>query len=169
MRYNIRSIIFTGVLLAVLLFLVGFRLGKKVEFIDKTYVPPTPTATIVPPTPTDFPSTIEQYQSKGCALSFLYPPQLEIEESSQEAQLKKGKESIFVSCKKETVAKLQKELNESKGSKSVASVQNQNINIYSDSKFSSWIIINSKTGSKIVFKVTRNLSDLVLKTLEFTK
>jgi len=155
MRYNIRSIIFTGVLLAVLLFLVGFRLGKKVEFIDKTYVPPTPTATIVPPTPTEFPSTIERYQSKGCALSFLYPPQLEIEESSQEAQLKKGKESIFVSCKKETVAKLQKEL----------SLSPTPIN----PKTTTWIIGNPRTGQKVAFKVTRNLSDLVLKTLEFTK
>ena len=170
MRHNIRSILLVCILVSVLLFLIGFRLGNKVAKIDSTYVSPTP---IIPkatqiPTPTEFPTSIERFEFKNCSLSFLFPPQLEIKQSSEEAQLKKGKESIFVSCNKNTVEKLQKELDKLP-QQEVVSMHNQYVNVYNDQKITMWTMRVPSSTKKIAFKVTHDLADLVLKTLEFTR
>jgi len=54
MKHNLRSVIMLSSLIAVLVFLIGFRLGKHVESLNKAYVAPTqiPTASPIPsPTP----------------------------------------------------------------------------------------------------------------------
>lgn len=65
MKYTLRSVIMLSFLIALLTFLIGFRLGGRVEFMNKTYVPPTavpsPTLPATPspthkPLPTEGPS-----------------------------------------------------------------------------------------------------------------
>lgn len=66
MKYTLRSVIMLSFLIALLTFLIGFRLGGRVEFLNKSYVPPTavpsPTLPITPsptqkPQPTDGPTS----------------------------------------------------------------------------------------------------------------
>lgn len=57
MKHNLRSVIMLSSLIAVLLFLIGFRLGKYVERENKTYVAPT-AIPIASPTPSPAPTAV---------------------------------------------------------------------------------------------------------------
>jgi len=80
---------FIIVLIIILAFILGVRYGQKVENNNKivnyilsitpTQVPPTP----IPPTPPIY----KEYKSKKWGLTFTYPDNLEVKESSKTAEV----------------------------------------------------------------------------------
>lgn len=170
MPKNLRSIVLLLLLLSFLLFLVGFRLGKKVERIDKNYVSPTPLKSI--PT-TNIQPTQSQLQFKSflntqCGIAFLYPLTFSEDPlSSQEAYLSAQTQQILVSCNKEGVTEAKKRFSEF-DTKESQTVKNQKVTIYKKADgLDTWTVLNSQNGKTILFEVSTNLSNLVLKTLEF--
>ncbi len=78
--------VFLFTLLIVLVFLVGFRSGQKVEKSNKTInylLSITPTK--IPPSPT--PMIYTEYKSKKWGLKFTYPNNLEIKESTTSSEI----------------------------------------------------------------------------------
>ncbi len=166
---SMRSVVILLILLAILLFLVGFRLGKYIERIDKTYVPPpTPTQSFQP-TPTNIPLTLATYKHKDCGVVFLHPQNLkESKSSSTEAELKNDSERIFLSCDSKQIAKFKDDLKKAAASEE-ARIRNQSVTVLTNKTENSWVISNTLTGKPVFFTVTKNLNSLVSKTLEFTK
>lgn len=174
MTRNLRSVVLLLLLFAVLLFLVGFRLGKRVERIDKTYVPlPTPTH---PPTGRPSPSPIESpiafntYLNPECGISFLYPVGLkESKMSSSAAELESGAQRIFVTCDKDAVSKIRKEVLELE-EMDKRSFKGRKTSVYKkDASMKTWVVYNTATGKRVAFEATDNFVNLIFKTLEFVK
>ena len=167
MTRNIKAVALLLLLLSLLLFLVGFRLGRHVEYLDKTYVPPQPSPTAV--SATDKPFGVVTYTHKVCGISFLYPNNLDEKiVSSQEAKLVKDKDSVRVFCDKRLIDQLKKERQESSPSATIA-VQNQRLPLYEIDNTFSIIIVNPQKKTSVLVESTNNLSKLIFSTLEFTK
>lgn len=165
-----RPLIFLLVLISIVLFLAGFRLGKRVERIDQTYQPsPTPTKT-VSPTPTNSPLQFSTYINSECALTFLYPFYLkENQISSAGAELKSEESKIVVSCDEKTVL-LKKEAVADLKEADQRRVKDQRVVIYrEDEETNSFLIYNILNGKWIAFEVSPNLTNLILATVDFVK
>lgn len=172
MLKNIHSVVLLSLLFTILMFLVGFRLGKYVEHIDKTYVPPsTPIITLSQTSPMTKPFAVITYTHKVCGVSFLAPNYLEEKAvSSQEAVLFKDKEKIRVSCDKKTAeaAKQEQKMATPSATTTVLN-RNQKVLIYENDNLSSAVIYNTSTSRSILIETTDTLVKLVLYSLEFVK
>jgi hypothetical protein len=166
---NSRSIIFLLILFSLVLFLVGFRLGKKIERIDKTYAPlltptVTPKLTIAP-----LPLRFNTFLSADCGLKFLYPDYFEEKETStDEARLVFNKDEITVDCRK---AKIE-EFNKNKKSyeqEEEMTILNQKISVYKASLKGQllFMLSNPQTTQKILITLPKNLLNLLAETVEF--
>lgn len=157
MKFSRRSILVFGFLLLLVIFLGGFRLGRVVEKSDKSFVPPTTF-----PTPTSFATpTIPPLALKTfihpCGVSFSYPASLQAsKQASLSALLQDGSQSISITCEK--IA--------SDSGKIIAVIADITPTPQDSDGFVTWNIKNTKTREIISFKVTDNLTELVLKTLK---
>lgn len=169
MPKNFRPLVFILLLFAVLTFLVGFRFGKQIERMDKSYVPPVKITPTPPTSPTPPPIKLATYANPDCGLTFLYPADFEEETiSSSEARLKDGGQNIFISCDKKTISKFATEV--AKLKPTMKTVNNKKIALYEKEKGAKqWSIFNNLTAKTIIFGVSDNLVNLVLKTVEFVK
>lgn len=167
---NSRSIIFLLILLSVALFLIGFRLGKKIERIDKTYAPLlTPTAT-PKPTATPRPLRFNTFLSTDCGLKFLYPDSFKEEETStDEARLANNSDEITVDCRKSKVEEFSKNKKKYQTDDEIT-IKNQKTQLYKTSGKKDailFLITNPLNAKKILITLPKNLLNLLAETLEF--
>ncbi|OGK15980.1 hypothetical protein A2690_00810 [Candidatus Roizmanbacteria bacterium RIFCSPHIGHO2_01_FULL_39_12b] len=169
MQYSGKTFLFITALIGLALFLGGFRLGKKVEMIDKSYVSPTPIAPTRTPTviPTDAIITFKSFAHAGCGVEFLYPSDLKHDKnSSTSATFTSGVSGIMFDCDKNIASKTAGLLL----SPTIVQINNKKISFYPNSaKTDNWTVRNPLTGRIISFTTLKNLTDLVMKTLEFTR
>jgi len=145
MSKKLTPYIFLVILGFVLIYILGFRSGQKVEKTNKDVnfllsLPPTK-----PPAPTPLPLEFKTYKHMGCGVSFLYPDFFKVEKESSTAALLKDKKTVF-------------SLNCAKGSAIEPTI---------DPKYSSFEKLNSKNNKKIIFIVEKSLLPLFEKSLEF--
>lgn len=168
---NSRPAVVLLLLLAVALFLVGFRFGKTVEQVNQSYIPlqppSTPTTTLLPTEP---PVKFNNYLDPQCGITFLYPANLTKEPiSSQAAQLTKASERIFISCNPTTVKNSRDVLKNIQATKA-QTTNGQIVPFYQkDAHTQTWIVFNTLLGKSVLFESSLNLSNLILKTTEFIK
>jgi hypothetical protein len=162
-----KPLIFLTSLLALVLFLGGFRLGKQVERLDKNYVPPT----IITPLPSISPNPtspiIKDFSHKGCGISFLNATNLStIKNSSNEALLMQDRERIYATC-----ANGSQKLAGIKDREATESVliQGQTVRLIKHKGNYYFTILNMKNAKTVYFEVTEALKDLLIKTLSFIK
>ena len=170
MQINSRPMFLFFFLLALLTFLIGFRFGRQVEKMDKTYIP-RPTINILPtntPIPTESPLQFVNYQNKVCGFSFVYPKaSAEDKMSSESSKLTSSDGSIFYECSKTAVFNKKDALSELDVSEKI-NVNNQKINLYQkDKQTKMFVILNPQINRTIFFEVSVNLTDLIFKTLDF--
>lgn len=161
-----RSALLLLLLTTIVVFFVGFRFGRRVERIDKSYVAPTAVVTDAP-TPTQTKTEIKTFNHEGCQVSFLYPSELQINSSSTGATLSQGEQSINFSCEKKATDDFVKNHPATSEAKTVRSA-GQSVRVYREKEASAWSVLNTATGSKVVFEVTSSLADLVLRTINFS-
>lgn len=155
-------------LFVIVIFLFGFRLGKKVEQLNKNFaLTPTPTRPVTT-TPTEAPTvSYATYVSPGCALTLLYPEGFtEQKPSSTEARLIKGAQEIYFTCEKTAVQEAQKQAT---GEAKTVKVGTQSVRMFEKGGNNSWIVLNTLTGRRILFETSVALTDLVLRTLQFAR
>lgn len=164
-----QHIIFLLILLSVSLFLAGFRLGKKVERFDKTYLPLlTPTTTPLP-TPTPQSIKFNTFLSVDCGLKFLYPSFFKEEKnSSDEGKLIYNKEKIIIDCSKIGLERFIKEKDDLKKDKEMT-ILNQKITLYQSKSENHLVFVlsNWQNGKRIVITTSKNLLNLIEETLKF--
>lgn len=164
-----RHFIFLLVLLSLVLFLSGFRLGKKIERLDKTYIPPLSPTTTPKPTPTQRPLQFNTFLSADCGLKFLYPSFFSEEESAtNEGRLTFQDEQISLTCQKEKIEEFNKN-KKSLAQEEEATIANQKIIIYQAPQKNHLLfsLFNAKNGKMILFTIPKNLFNLFAETLEF--
>jgi hypothetical protein len=169
---NPRSIIFLLILFSLFLFLAGFRLGKKIERIDKTYVPLLTPTTTPKPTTTPLPLKFNTFSSTDCGIKFLYPDYFkEKETATDEASLVNNDEKITLDCRKLKF----EEFNKNKKTYQLddeITIRNQGVQIYKagDQKNNVlFLITNPQDGKKILITLPENLLNLFAKTVEFSQ
>ncbi|OGK21413.1 hypothetical protein A3C23_01335 [Candidatus Roizmanbacteria bacterium RIFCSPHIGHO2_02_FULL_37_13b] len=172
MQINSRPMILFFLLLALLTFLVGFRLGRRVEKMDKTYVP-KPTINMIPtdtPSPTAVSLEFVNYQNKICGFNFIYPKFMEENKISSESSKLSGQNSnVYYECNKTEVFNKKEALSELDPQKELT-IQNQKIKLFrKNDQIIMFVALNSSKNRSIFFEISDNLADLVLKTLEFNK
>lgn len=172
MPNNIRPVVLLLILFAIVLFLAGFRLGKYIERIDKTYVP-SPRAGGLPPQLTQTKPApqcprMTIYKHKECKISFLYPDNLEEETiSSQEARLKDGNNNLLFSCDRRTVFKKREAMAELESDKT-ATISGQKVPLYEKNvDVMMFTVINPLLNRSVFFEVSKNHFELVFQTLKF--
>ncbi len=169
MRYPTRTFIVIATLISIVLFLGGFRLGKQVERLDKSYVPPiTITPTIAPSIiPTQTAIQFKTLSHSPCAMSFIYPDNLKIEKnSSTGATLKNDTSLIQFDC-----IRSQSSTSSAKfiPDPTITTVNNKKFSIYSGPIYNELKITNPLTGRVLFFTVSKSLTDLIIRTLEFKR
>jgi len=167
---NLRSIVFLLILVSVVLFLAGFRLGKKIERIDKTYTPLlTPTAT-PKPTATPLPLRFTTFLSTDCGLKFLYPDYFEEKETAtSEARLVYNNDEITVDCRKSKIEEFTKNIKNHQKEDEIT-IKNRKVQVYqlTDQKGGVlFLILNPQRTKKILITLPKNLLNLVAETVEF--
>lgn len=167
---NTRSIFFLLVLFSIVLFLAGFRLGKRIERMDKAYVPPiTPTA-IPKPTITPRPLRFNTFLSTDCGIKFLYPDSFKEEETStDEASLINNNDEITVDCRKSKIEEFTKNI-KSYQKEDQITIQKQKVQIYQADKQKNevlFLITNPQNAKKILITLPKNLLNLFSETVEF--
>lgn len=169
MKYTRRSLIFTTILVGIVIFFLGLHLGKSIERLDKTFVPPTP----VTPSPTSAqlsPSLLKtQYQTFDftlCGVSFLISSDIvQRTSASDEAQFSNSRgDRIFVSCNDSYIAD-QETLFKTASASSSARLLNQNITTYNLDSDMVWVIRNKKR-QQVLFSSSPALAPLLQQTLE---
>lgn len=168
MQQNSRPIIILLILLAVALFLIGFRFGKTIEHIDKTYAPPIRTTTPIPTISPQSP-TFKTFHHQVCATSFLYPSTMTQETiSSEESVLKDAKNNIAVSCNEKEVKMKLFQLKEVTASEKITAAA-QTIAIFYVGNIYEWSAHNPINGRRVFFQVTADMKDLIMNTFRFAK
>lgn len=185
MKFHSRSIVVLSLMVGLVLFLGGFRLGRLIEKADKSYVPPAHS-----PMPTEEPARSPTAVllrlatfTHPCGFSFDYPASLSIQkQSSTSAELsdagKNSKPSQFI---KLTCTNTTTTASASTGlagligltppadiTPTTEHVGTQIVQIYSVHNTSQWALKNPKLRMRINFTVSSNLNDLVIRTLRLT-
>lgn len=165
---NAKSIIFLLVLVALVLFLVGINIGRKVEDTNQKIII---TPTKIPAKPTIIPSPLsyETFIQSDCGTTFLYPKNLkESNISSGSASLLSSLETIKVSCSAKDVTDFNTQKDSYKEQGTIT-VNNQKITLYSQKQNTFFLYKNPYNSKSIVFEVSTNLQSLLLKTVEFSR
>jgi hypothetical protein len=156
MKFTRKSLALLALLILSVIFLGGFRLGRTVEKADKNFVPPTKIPTATPlASPTLPPLQLKTF-THPCGVSFSYPASIpENRNSSNAAILKDGTQSIEIECEK--IA--------SNSGNITAKVEGITPIPHKDD-ITTWQVRNPKTRQVVSFSVSKNLVELVLKTLK---
>jgi len=107
MNYSPKTFLLLTALIGLALFLGGFRLGKQIERIDKTYIPRVITIPTLSPSfsPTPQTNKFKTYFHASCELSFLYPDSLhEVKNSTTGAVLESVNTFITFDCNKNSIS-----------------------------------------------------------------
>lgn len=167
MPKNFRSIVFLLILFAIALFLIGFRLGKNIERMDKSFIPTPPISLIPPISPSPLKLNLKTLSHPDCGISFLYPSDLKKVTATDEARLKNEAQEIYFSCDREKGAEFKDAIKDATAEATVT-IKNQKISIYKkDFTSMGWSIYNSLNAKTVIFEASENLVDLILQTLEF--
>lgn len=161
-------------LFAVLLFIVGFRYGRYVEKIDKTYIPPisqTPQATN--PTTSPAPTTtlqLEPFKHAECKINFFYPNYMSEEKiSSQESQLTGNGQTLTFSCNRQMVFAKREAIQELQEAQQ-ATISGQRVPLYAPDKDRLLFIVqNPVLGRSVYFETNASLLSLLQQTLRFER
>lgn len=164
-------IIFLGVLVAALVFILGVSYGKRVNVADSAF------ALLLSITPSPIPAqtgkslgeTYDTFQSTECNVSFLYPTRTIIHTSTEAASFEENndKESIDVLCSmKLSLDSYQKEPTSSAILDSVPSVKSE---LLTKSKNKTLFSLTNPVNKKqVVLSVPRPLVPLIERTFEFS-
>lgn len=164
---NTKTVLLLFVLVTIALFLAGFRLGRRVERIDKNYIAPTliplPSPTKMP-TPTESMARFKTLTHTGCGISFLYPDALvQTRNSSESGMIGKDKNFIYFTCPSKTSSQSAILL-----TPTIAVVNGIKVTSYaSTSNSDTWSVV--KNAKLITFNTTNNLTQLIMKTVAFIK
>lgn len=161
-----------SILVITLIFILGFQYGKRVDTAEEAMkivlsIMPTPTVhTASEKTPISF----SVFESKTCALSFVYPAALiPVRESSMSAKFEdeNGDTAIFFSC--DPSLKLEDITNET--ATSTLRLNNTNITAYKDRQNKTLTLDYPHPNKKGTIRVTflERYRPLIEKTLEFHK
>lgn len=171
MRHTKRSYLLLITLVLTVVFFSGLNLGKYIQNIDNTYVPPTPTPK---PSPVQDPSddqqptthiTFEMYVSDTCGVSFLVPSYLSKRQTPEtESEFTNGQDRIFVNCDDSFIADQEKLFINFEASQE-AKIANQSVTQYTNKSSYLWVVRNSKR-QKVLFETSSDLTVLIQQTLE---
>ncbi len=145
--------------------MIGVNLGKTIERVDKNTVTIMPTKTL--PTPTVVPLAFETFGGTECGVSFLYPHAFTKKISSDSAALTFNKDQIKVTCKKEDITSFTTQKAEYKKVRD-ETINNQKIPIYEINSNETFSLFNAFNAKTIVFITPKNLTALILHSVEFT-
>lgn len=169
MQHTKKSLLLLAGLVGLVLFFTGLNLGKSIERLDKSYIPPTPVK--ASPTPLLQPSpkaiTYTRFEFKECEVSFLIPSHLTQRTTSSDESEFTGKDSnehIFASCNDTFIADQETLFPQALASTS-AQLINQKTTIYTLKNEHIWVVRN-QNRQKVLFATTPSLSPLVQQTLE---
>lgn len=169
MKFHRKSLVAFCILLALVIFLGGFRFGRIIEKADKTFVPPTPipTLTSIPLiTPSPIPFSLKTVKN-GCGFAFDYPSSFTIKkESSQGAELINGEQKIVYSCNPTARATIQPTMSPAIDvAPQRKKIANQNVQIYEKNNTHMWELKNNKDQVIVSYTVSKELSSLIMQTL----
>lgn len=165
---NPKSIIFLLMLLSLVLFLVGINLGKTIEKVNKTSVIKPTTSTAPLPTITDSLFHTNNVISKLCGIDFLLPDTFKSQSSSSDSgTFVKNKQIIKYTCKKN-------DLNEFITKKTdmtatAVTINSRKIPIYTIEGNTLFVVTNPLKGNSILFETSDNLTQLILRSLQFSQ
>src|SRR3989338_7263940 len=170
MKTNIKPYLLLFCLLSIVLFLAGFRYGRKVEQLDKKYVQPTK---IISPTkalnPTSKPVGFRSYNSLPCQVSFLIPDNFKSEASEEGDLLSNKNQSIIISCQQKEIRKIMIDYEDATPSAQYK-IAGQKVNVFETGKNRSlWTVKNPNNQELILFQADDNLIPIIIKTIEFTQ
>lgn len=172
MKHTRKSRILFGSLLLIVVFFTGLNIGKHIERVDKTYVPPAPTPTplsepMVSPTPPARPATnYSRFTFKVCGVSFLLPSSFEPRTTAEaEIELVSGTDRVFATCEDTFVAEQEKAFPKQPTATSSASIASQKITTFKTKTTHLWIIRN-KARQRVLFETSLGITPLIQETLE---
>lgn len=166
MGKKIGPYLFLAFLFIIVVFIVGVRYGQFINTINRTVTPPVkPTTAPVPPISS--PLEFKSYVSKLCALEFLYPSSLTVQESTREALLKGGKQHIHISCTEQN--SMDKTLGDDHIATAELSFRRRPIKAKSteDGSTYTFSFIHPNTGKRITVELSKTLFPLFDKSLSF--
>src|SRR3989338_7370349 len=171
MKTNIKPYLLLFFLLSIVLFLAGFRYGRKVEQIDKTYIPPTK---IISPTkpqtsPTPYSIGFRNYNSLPCQVSFLIPDNFKKMTDDNSELLSNKIQSIKINCQQKKIRKTMIDYEDATPSAQYK-LTGQKVNVYEMTKNKSlWTVKNPFNQELILFVADNNLIPIIIKTIEFSQ
>lgn len=168
---NPKSTILLLILVSIVLFMIGINLGKQIERSDKKYdamlsITPAPTMA----SPTNPPLSFKSYMNKGCGVSLVLPKTMVEKTASLSASITEGSNLIKLSCDPKVIQEFtrkkgktnEKDLQEYiYGGRTITGIRVKDRDLFT--------LVNSTTGKTILFETSQNMTDLVLKSVEFTK
>lgn len=170
MKNRSSPLIILLVLLSVALFLIGVKLGKTIERVDKTYISPTIISSLEKISTAPVKLNLSTFISADCGVTFLYPASLERKDiSSEEAHLQGDGQSINLTCEKTTISQFKTNTKDKKPDQTLQ-LNNQKISIFDkDDGTKEWTVYNTQNAKTLLFESSGNLTSLILKTVEFVK
>lgn len=173
---NHRPLIFLLILLSIALFLFGVRIGKNIERLDKSYLPPSP-----PPMPSATPSPFQlqltTFLSSQCGIKFLYPTFFKEETvASDESRLTYQEDQITVNCQKSAAEQFLKNkqslLLRNKNTYPMIEsmkIKGQKIDVYKANLKNTVIffLFNPQNSKRILITLPQNLLNLFAETVGF--
>lgn len=147
MKFTRKSFFLFGILFVGVIFLGGFRLGRTIEKADKNFVPPTKAPTPLA-TPTQQPFELKTLEHP-CGITFSYPSTLTLDKNASDAaELRDAAQYILVDCTKQ------------------ASPSGQIASTPTPTKQGvMWEVRSAKTRKTVQIEASKNLVELILKTL----
>ena len=167
MHLTRRSAVFLSFLTGIVIFFAGLNVGKQIQNMDRSFVPPAsppvvPTASLEIQ-PTKAPASIKRFAMKACDVSFLAPSSLEnVATASHEAELRGDIDRIFVTCDQSFIREQQKEL--AKTSSASATIAGQTIVQFKTAQGFLWTVRN-RNRELVLIEVSKDLVPLVQETL----
>ena len=170
MKTNIKPYLLLFCLLSIVLFLAGFRYGRKVEQLDKKYVQPTK---IISPTkalnPTSKPVGFRSYNSLPCKVSFLIADDFKKMTDDDSELLSNKIQSIIINCQQKEIRKTMIDYEDATPSAQYK-LTGQKVNVYEMTKNKSlWTVKNPFNQELILFVADNNLIPIIIKTIEFSQ
>lgn len=167
MKFNPRSLIFIFILITVFTFLLGIRIGKKIEQINTFNKTPMKEKN---PTPTPAPFELKKYVASACGFQFLYPAVFkELEEATDEAKFTYQNEIITILC--DSPSKMKRFLNKTKQFKTeeIRIVDSAEITLYSSEIVNTSYVYFTHPESKkaTLMRIPHDLLDLFENTMQF--
>lgn len=170
MRHTQKSLLLFGLLFTIVVFFLGLNIGKQIQGVDNTYVPPAPTVSLET-SRTDIAKnqeslTYEYLTLKSCRISLLIPSSLKQRKTPEnEFEFSNKTQRVFISCNQDFIDQQEEtlELHELTGEKIVA---NQTVTQFIDENSDVWMLRNT-ARRRVLFETHPDLTLLIEQTLAF--